>query len=176
MKARRLAIPDVILLEPQIFADERGYFFESFNQKTFEAATGLSVGFVQDNQSSSRKGVLRGLHFQEAPHSQGKLVQVIRGAVFDVAVDIREGSPTFRRWVAETLTAKNRRQLWIPWGFAHGFLALEEATELLYKTTEFYDPASERIIRWDDPAIGIAWPTSSPIVSAKDAAQAMIAT
>jgi dTDP-4-dehydrorhamnose 3,5-epimerase len=168
MTAQRLAIPDVVLFEPRAFADERGQFFESFNAHQFAEATGVWVGFVQDNQSTSRKGVLRGLHYQLPPHAQGKLVRVVRGAVFDVAVDIRRGSPSFGKWVGETLSAQNRRQLWIPAGFAHGFAALEEETEFLYKTTDFWDKASERSIRWDDPEIGIDWPVLELIVSQKD--------
>ena len=168
MTAQRLAIPDVVLFEPRAFADERGQFFESFNAQLFAEATGVSVGFVQDNQSSNRKGVLRGLHYQLPPHAQGKLVRVVRGAAFDVAVDIRRGSPSCGKWVGETLSAQNRRQLWIPAGFAHGFVALEEETEFLYKTTDFWDKASERSIRWDDPEIGIVWPVLELIVSQKD--------
>ena len=168
MTAQRLAIPDVVLFEPPAFADERGQFFESFNAQQFAEATGVSVGFVQDNQSTSRKGVLRGLHYQLPPHAQGKLVRVVRGAAFDVAVDIRRGSPSFGKWAGETLSAQNRRQLWIPAGFAHGFVALEEETEFLYKTTDFWDKASERSIRWDDPEIGIDWPALELIVSQKD--------
>jgi len=170
MTPLRLAIPDVVLFEPRAFADERGIFFESFSQPGFEAATGLARSFPQDNHSVSAKGVLRGLHYQLPPHAQGKLVRVVRGAVFDVAVDLRRGSPTLGKWVGETLTAENRRQLWIPEGFAHGFVALEAGTEFLYKTTSLYDKASERSVRWDDPELGIAWPLdSAPIVSAKDA-------
>jgi dTDP-4-dehydrorhamnose 3,5-epimerase len=170
VSATRLAIADVVLLEPRVFADERGAFFESFSQPAFEAATGVSPTFVQDNHSVSARGVLRGLHYQLSPHVQGKLVRVVRGAVFDVAVDIREGSPTFGKWVGETLSAQNRRQLWIPEGFAHGFLALEDDSEFLYKTTALYHSASERSIRWDDPTIGIAWPLSGkPVLSVKDA-------
>ena len=175
MNAARLAIPDVILLEPRVFPDERGAFFESYNARAFAEATGLDVAFVQDNHSVSRKGVLRGLHHQLPPHAQGKLVRVIRGAAYDVAVDIRPGSPSFGKWVAETLTADNRRQLWIPAGFAHGFLALEDGTEFLYKTTDFYDKASERTIRWDDPALGIDWPLRDVLVSPKDAAAPLLA-
>ena len=175
MKATRLAIADVILLEPRVFADKRGAFFESYNARTFEEATGLKPDFVQDNHSISRKGVLRGLHYQLAPHAQGKLVRVVRGASYDVAVDIRPGSPSFGKWVAETLTADNRRQLWIPAGFAHGFLALEDDTEFLYKTTDFYDKASERTIRWDDPALAIDWPLRDALVSPKDATAPLFA-
>jgi dTDP-4-dehydrorhamnose 3,5-epimerase len=171
VKATRLAIPEVVRLEPEIFEDSRGLFFESFSQRAFEAATGIAARFVQDNHSVSHKGVLRGLHYQLAPHAQGKLVRVLRGAAYDVAVDIREGSPSFGKWVAETLTAENRFQLWIPEGFAHGFLALEEGTEFLYKVTSFWHPESERTIRWDDPGIGVEWPGEGEmVVSMKDAA------
>jgi dTDP-4-dehydrorhamnose 3,5-epimerase len=169
MKATPLAIPEVILFEPRAFEDERGLFFESFNQKLFDEAVGHPVTFVQDNHSISKKGVLRGLHYQRPPFAQGKLVRVVRGAAFDVAVDIREGSPTYGKWVAETLTAENRHQLWIPEGFAHGFLSLEEGTEFLYKTTNFYDKASEGGIRWDDPALGVEWPAVAPTLSSRDA-------
>ncbi len=171
MKATHLAIPEVVLFEPTVFVDERGAFFESFSARAFEATTGLAPLFPQDNHSISGKGVVRGLHFQLPPHAQGKLVRVVRGAVFDVAVDVRRGSPTFGKWVGETLSAENRRQLWVPEGFAHGFLALEADTEFLYKTTSFYDKASERAILWNDPALAIDWPLSmAPTVSAKDAA------
>lgn len=169
MKATPLAIPAVILFEPRAFEDERGLFFESFNQREFEAAVGHPVTFVQDNHSISRKGVLRGLHFQRSPFAQGKLVRVVHGAAFDVAVDIRQGSPTYGKWVGETLSAQNRRQLWVPEGFAHGFIALEDGTEFLYKTTNFYDKASEGAVRWDDPTIGIDWPMGAPLLSEKDA-------
>jgi dTDP-4-dehydrorhamnose 3,5-epimerase len=170
MKAKRLAISDVILFEPSVFNDARGCFFESFNQRLFEEAVGRHVIFVQDNHSVSRQGVLRGMHYQSAPHEQGKLVRVCSGSIFDVAVDIREGSPTFRKWVGEYLSAENRRQLWIPEGFAHGFLALTDQTEVLYKTTSYYDSASELGIRWNDTAIGIDWPLNGePVLSAKDA-------
>ena len=168
MSSQRLAIPDVVLFEPRAFADERGQFFESFNAQQFGEATGLTVNFVQDNQSTSRKGVLRALHYQLPPHAQGKLVRVARGAAYDVAVDLRRGSPSFGKWVGERLSAENRRQLWIPAGFAHGFLALEEETEFLYKTTDFWNKGSERSIRWDDPGIGIDWPVLDLIVSQKD--------
>jgi dTDP-4-dehydrorhamnose 3,5-epimerase len=175
MKAMPLAIPEIILLEPRVFPDDRGAFFESFNANAFEAATGLASNFVQDNHSVSRKGVLRGLHYQLAPHAQGKLVRVVRGAAFDVAVDIRIGSPSFGKWVGETLSAENRRQLWIPEGFAHGFLALEDETEFLYKTTDFWDKDSERSLRWDDPAIGIDWPLRDVLLAPKDAAAPLLA-
>lgn len=171
MKATRLRIPDVVRFEPRAFEDERGLFFESFSERAFAEATGLNASFVQDNHSISRRGVLRGLHYQAPPHAQGKLVRVVRGAAFDVAVDLREGSPSYLDWVAETLTAGNRLQLWIPPGFAHGFLALEDGTEFLYKTTDFYDQPSERGLRWDDPRIGVTWPdVGDQIVSAKDMA------
>lgn len=171
MKATRLAIPDVVLFEPRVFEDDRGAFFESFNARAFEDVTGLAPDFVQDNHSISALGVLRGLHFQLPPLSQGKLVRVVKGEVFDVAVDIRPDSPTFGHYVSATLSAQNRRQLWIPEGFAHGFLSLADGTEFLYKTTRFYDPASERCIAWNDASIGVEWPTVlTPRLSAKDAA------
>lgn len=175
MNATRLAIPDVVLLEPHVFPDDRGLFFESFSAPSFERATGLGRVFLQDNHSISRKSVLRGLHYQLPPHAQGKLVRVVRGAAFDVAVDIRRGSRTFGRWVGETLSADNRLQLWVPEGFAHGFLALEDGTEFLYKTTALYDKASERSVLWSDPEIGIAWPLSGePTINAKDAAAPLL--
>ncbi len=172
MKATRLAIPDVVLLEPRAFEDERGLFFESFKQSAFEAAVGLAISFVQDNHSISKRDVLRGLHYQSAPHAQGKLVRVVRGAAFDVAVDIRTGSPSFGRWVAETLSADNRKQLWIPEGFAHGFVALEDDTHFVYKTTREYHQPSERTIRWDHGDLAIDWPVELPIVSEKDRVEA----
>jgi dTDP-4-dehydrorhamnose 3,5-epimerase len=169
MQYQRLALPDVVLITPRVFEDERGFFLESFNARDFAAGTGLSCTFVQDNHSKSAKGVLRGLHYQLDPHAQGKLLRVVQGAVFDVAVDIRKNSPTFGRWVGEELSAENKRQLWIPPGFAHGFLVLSETAEVLYKTTDFYVPAAERCIAWNDPDIGIVWPTESPPrLSAKD--------
>ena len=168
MKATPLAIPDVILLEPRVFGDERGFFFESFNQATFEAAIGRRVDFVQDNHSRSAKNVLRGLHYQ-IRQPQGKLVRVVQGEVFDVAVDVRKCSPTFGQWVGEMLSAENKRQLWVPAGFAHGFVVLSETAEFLYKTTDYYAPEHERCIAWDDPAIGIQWPLDGkPALSAKD--------
>lgn len=171
MQTTRLDIDGLMLFEPRVFADERGVFFESFNDAQFRTATGFAGQFVQDNHSVSHKGVLRGLHYQLAPHAQGKLVRVVAGAAFDVAVDIRKGSPTFGKWAGVELSAANRRQFWIPEGFAHGFLALEEGTEFLYKTTDFWHAASERSIRWDDPEIGVAWPVEgAPVVSGKDAA------
>ena len=169
MESRPLAIADVVLMEPRAFADERGLFFESFNAAAFAEATGVSRLFVQDNHSVSRRGVVRGLHYQLPPFAQGKLVRVVAGAVFDVAVDVRRGSPTFGRWVGEMLSAENRRLLWIPEGFAHGFMALEDETQFLYKTTAPYNRDSERAIMWNDPAIAIDWPRNfDPIVSERD--------
>ena len=176
MNATPLALPDVILLEPRVFGDDRGWFYESFNARSFAAATGLEVTFVQDNHSRSSKGVLRGLHFQLPPAAQGKLVRAVAGSIFDVAVDIRRSSPTFGRWVGELLSAENKRQMWVPAGFAHGFLALEDGTEVLYKTTDFYNKAAEGAVRWDDPDIGIAWPGElAPLLAAKDAAAPLLA-
>ena len=170
MQATRTAIADVFLLEPRVFGDERGFFFESFNARAFAEATGADVQFVQDNHSKSAKHVLRGLHYQSV-QAQGKLVRVTAGSVFDVAVDIRPQSPTYGTWVGEILSAENRRQLWIPAGLAHGFLVVSETAEFLYKTTDFYAPAHERCIRWDDPSLGITWPLhgAQPTLSAKDA-------
>lgn len=168
MKATQLSIPDVFIIEPQVFGDDRGFFFESFNHAKFEEAIGRTVSFVQDNHSKSAKGVLRGLHFQ-SPNPQGKLVRVTQGEVFDVAVDIREDSPTYGSWVGEILSADNKRQLWIPEGLAHGFLVLSDTAEFLYKTTDYYAPAYEQCIRWDDPALDIKWPIDQdPILSTKD--------
>ncbi len=169
MKATCLAIPDVFLIEPKVFGDERGFFYESFNQKAFNEATGTHHHFVQDNHSRSSKGVLRGLHYQ-IEQAQGKLVRVVLGAVFDVAVDIRKRSPTFGQWVGIELSADNHRQLWVPPGFAHGFLVLSESAEFLYKTTDYYAPQYEKCIAWNDPDIGIVWPQSgrAPMLSAKD--------
>ena len=169
MQATRLAIPDVVLIEPKVFGDDRGFFFESFNQARFEEAIGRPANFVQDNHSRSTKNVLRGLHYQ-IQQPQGKLVRVVQGKVFDVAVDLRKSSPTFGQWVGEVLTADNKRQLWVPEGFAHGFVVLSDTAEFLYKTTDYYAPAHERSIVWNDPAIGIQWPSGVvPILSAKDA-------
>ncbi|MBW0146839.1 dTDP-4-dehydrorhamnose 3,5-epimerase [Marinobacter arenosus] len=169
MKATRLDIPEVILFEPRVFGDERGFFFESFNQRQFDEAVGYSVDFVQDNHSKSAKGVLRGLHYQMPPHAQGKLVRVVQGEVFDVAVDIRKSSPTFGKWVGATLSADNKQQLWVPPGFAHGFITLSETAEFLYKTTNYYAPDSERAIIWNDPDIGVVWPGAfEPSLSGKD--------
>jgi dTDP-4-dehydrorhamnose 3,5-epimerase len=162
------AIPDVLILEPKVFGDSRGFFFESFNAKDFASVTGLDVNFVQDNHSKSAKGVLRGLHYQ-LQQAQGKLVRVTQGAVFDVAVDIRKSSPTFGRWVGCELSETNHRQLWIPQGFAHGFIVLSESADFLYKTTDYYAPAYERCIAWNDPYIGIVWPEGiAPLLSTKD--------
>ena len=169
MKVTALAIPDVLLFEPKVFGDERGFFFESFNQQRFNAATGLDLQFVQDNHSKSAKGVLRGLHYQLPPKAQGKLVRVVQGEVFDVAVDIRPKSPTFGKWVGEVLSVENKRQMWIPPGFAHGFLTLSESAEFLYKTTGYYSPEHERCVRWDDPTVAVQWPLSdTPLLSGKD--------
>lgn len=170
MRVTPLAIPDVLLIEPKVFGDARGFFFESFNQEAFNQATGTHYQFVQDNHSRSSRGVLRGLHYQLPPKAQGKLVRVVRGAVWDVAVDIRKASPTFGQWVAEELSEDNHRQLWIPPGFAHGFLALTETVDFLYKTTDYYSPEYERVIKWDDRTLDIHWPEiGQPVqVSAKD--------
>ena len=168
MKASPLAIPDVVLFEPKVFGDERGFFFESFNKAAFEAAVGRRVSFVQDNHSRSVKHVLRGLHYQ-IRQPQAKLVRVVEGTVFDVAVDIRRSSPTFGRWVGEVLSAENKRQLWIPEGFAHGFIVLSAVAECLYKAADYYAPQHERCIIWDDPTIGIKWPLDgTPILSGRD--------
>ncbi len=158
MNVIKTAIPDVIIFEPRVFGDERGFFFESFNHKLFEEAVGYPVTFVQDNHSKSSKGVLRGLHYQLPPHAQGKLVRCVAGEVFDVAVDIRKSSPTFGQWVGVHLSGENKRQLWIPEGFAHGFVTLTETAEFLYKTTNYYAPASDRGIVWNDTKISIQWP------------------
>ena len=171
MQVKQLAIPDVICFTPKVFGDDRGFFYESFNQRVFEQALGKPPPqFVQDNHSRSVKGVLRGLHYQ-IQHSQGKLVRVTQGEVFDVAVDIRKSSPTFGKWIGETLTAQNNKQIWVPPGFAHGFLVLSDTAEFLYKATDFWAPQFERCIAWDDPAIGIQWPLTgmTPALSGKDA-------
>ncbi len=170
MQVQPLAIPEVLLLTPRVFGDERGFFFESFNARAFREATGLSLDFVQDNHSRSVRHVLRGLHYQ-VEQAQGKLVRVVQGEVFDVAVDIRRSSPTFGQWVGARLSAENKQQLWVPPGFAHGFLTLSESAEFLYKTTDYYAPAHERCIAWNDPEIAVDWPLegSTPQVSAKDA-------
>ena len=171
MKVSPCAIADVLLIEPRVFGDERGFFYESFNQRAFTQATGVTLPFVQDNHSKSAQGVLRGLHYQ-VRQAQGKLVRVVAGEVFDVAVDIRPQSPTYGQWVGEILSQSNRRQLWIPPGLAHGFLVLSESAEFLYKTTDYYAPEHERSIAWNDPTLAIAWPQldSPPQLSAKDSA------
>jgi dTDP-4-dehydrorhamnose 3,5-epimerase len=168
MKVTHTNIPEVLVFEPKVFGDDRGFFFESFNAKQFEEAVGQSFNFVQDNHSKSAKNVLRGLHYQ-IEQAQGKLVRVSEGEVFDVAVDIRKSSDTFGQWVGVHLSSDNKRQMWVPPGFAHGFLVLSEYAEFLYKTTDFYAPQFECSIRWDDPEIGITWPTdATPVLSAKD--------
>ena len=168
MKVTPLNIPDVLLIEPQVFGDDRGFFYESFNQNKFEEAMGKKINFVQDNHSKSVKGVLRGLHYQLTPKAQGKLVRVIQGEVFDVAVDLRQSSPTFGKWVGEIISADNKKQLWTPEGFAHGFLTLSDTAEFLYKTTDFYSKDHECAIRWDDETIGIDWPVKKVSLSSKD--------
>jgi dTDP-4-dehydrorhamnose 3,5-epimerase len=176
MEFKRLAIPDVWLIKPKVFGDDRGFFYESFSVRAFQEAAGLTPTFVQDNHSKSARGVLRGLHYQLPPHAQGKLVRVTQGVVFDVVVDIRQSSPTFGQWVGELLSADNRAQIWIPPGFAHGFLTLSESAEFLYKTTDFYEPSAEAAIAWNDPDLNIQWPVAElkaagldqPILSGKD--------
>lgn len=161
-------IPDVLIIEPQVFGDERGFFLESFNQRHWEELTGLATIFVQDNHSRSQKGVLRGLHYQ-TQHTQGKLVRVVLGEVFDVAVDLRQSSPTFGKWVGCFLSMENKRQFWVPEGFAHGFLVLSDVAEFLYKTTDYYAPEFEQCIHWDDPDLAIDWPLKDePLLSGKD--------
>jgi dTDP-4-dehydrorhamnose 3,5-epimerase len=178
MEVRPSAIPDVLVMEPKVFGDERGFFFESYNERRLDEAVGRELRFVQDNHSRSRRGVLRGLHYQVPPHAQGKLVRVTSGAVFDVAVDIRPASPTFRRWVGVELSAENHRQLWIPAGLAHGFLVLTDTADFLYKTTEYYAPQAERCIRWDDADLAIRWPDLGmpPSLSPKDASAPTLAS
>ena len=169
MKITETRIPDVKIIYPQVFEDERGFFYESFNQQRFENAIGRTVTFVQDNHSKSTKGVLRGFHYQLPPKAQGKLVRVTQGEVFDVAVDIRKSSPTFGQWIGEILSGENRKQLWVPEGFAHAFITLSEVAEFLYKTTDYYSPACEGCIRWNDQEISIDWPIDvEPIISSKD--------
>ncbi len=169
MKVERLAIPDIVMIEPKLFGDDRGFFFESFNHKRFEEVISRRVSFVQDNHSRSVRGVLRGLHYQ-IKEPQGKLVRVIAGEVFDVVVDLRKGSPTFGKWVGEVLSEANKKQLWIPEGFAHGFVVLSESADFLYKTTEYYAAQYERCLAWNDPTLKIDWQIQeTPIVSAKDA-------
>lgn len=168
MKVTSFAIPEVVLIEPKVFGDERGFFFESFNQARFEETVGREINFVQDNHSRSVKNVLRGLHYQ-IQQPQGKLVRVVQGEVFDVAVDLRKSSPTFGRWVGQVLSAENKHQLWIPEGFAHGFVVLSDTAEFLYKTTDYYAPAHERCLLWNDPVLNIQWPLGiAPVLSAKD--------
>jgi dTDP-4-dehydrorhamnose 3,5-epimerase len=163
------ALSEVLILEPKVFSDERGFLFESFNARDFARATGLKREFVQDNHSSSAQGVVRGLHYQ-IRHPQGKLVRVIRGEVFDVAVDLRRASPTFGKWAGASLSGENKRQLWVPEGFGHGFVVLSDSAEVVYKTTDYWYPEHERSLLWNDPAIGIAWPlTGAPQLAAKDA-------
>ncbi len=164
-------IPDVMIIQPKVFGDERGFFLESFNEREFAEATGVTSKFVQDNHSMSKRGVLRGLHYQ-LEHTQGKLVRVVRGAVFDVAVDLRQSSKTFKQWVGVELSADNHKQLWVPPGFAHGFLVLSNEAEFLYKTTDYWHAASEQSLLWNDPAVGIQWPDmgAAPSLAAKDAA------
>ncbi len=170
MHVQKTAIPDVLIIEPKVFGDERGFFYESFNQKTLVEAAGITDNFVQDNHSRSAKNVLRGLHYQ-VKQPQGKLVRVVVGEVFDVAVDVRRSSPTFGQWVGVHLSAENKRMFWVPKGFAHGFLVLSDYAEFLYKTTDFYAPEYERSILWNDPDLGIAWPLGGqPVLSAKDMA------
>lgn len=169
MKVVPCSISEILVIEPQVFGDERGFFLESFNQQRFNEALGQEVTFVQDNHSRSTQGVLRGLHYQ-LQNPQGKLVRVVAGEIFDVAVDIRRGSPTFGKWVGEVISAHSKKQIWVPAGFAHGFLVLSEMAEVLYKATDYYHPASERSIAWNDPTLQIEWPwQGEPIVSAKDA-------
>lgn len=176
MNITKTAIEGVLILEPKVFGDERGFFLESFNQQAFNAAVGHAVSFVQDNHSRSAKGVLRGLHYQKPPHAQGKLVRVTQGSVFDVAVDVREGSPTHGQWVGVELSGQNHKQLWIPPGLAHGFLVTSGSADFLYKTTDYYAPQSEASIRWDDPTLGIDWPLQGivPALSGKDAAAPLL--
>lgn len=168
MRVIQTAIPEVLILEPKVFGDDRGFFFESFNQQAFEKLTGIKANFVQDNHSKSAANVLRGLHYQ-VQQPQGKLVRVVTGEVFDVAVDLRRQSRTFGQWAGVVLSAENKRQMWVPPGFAHGFLVLKNDTEFLYKTTDYYAPQHERCVRWDDPDLGIKWPLSAaPLLSTKD--------
>lgn len=171
MNATELVIPGVFVLEPKVFGDERGFFYESFNADVFEQLTGRSTDFIQDNHSRSARGVLRGLHFQLAPKAQAKLVRVVQGEIFDVAVDVRPESKTFGKWVSQTLSAENKKQMWIPEGFAHGFLTLSETAEVLYKTNGLYAPEFERCVLWNDPSIAIDWPmTEGLVISEKDRA------
>jgi dTDP-4-dehydrorhamnose 3,5-epimerase len=176
VKVTTTPIDGVLVLEPRVFRDERGLFLESFSQRSFDALVGRPVAFVQDNHSRSTRGVLRGLHYQRPPHAQAKLVRVVQGRVFDVVVDVRPGSATFGKWVGVEIGSEDHRQVWVPEGMAHGFLVLSESADVLYRTTDYYAPASEGSVRWDDPAIGIEWPLAGrPIVSAKDAAAPSLA-
>lgn len=176
MKVTPTKLPEVLMLEPKVFADDRGFFMESWNARTFREATGLDVNFVQDNHSRSARNVLRGIHYQVVK-PQGKLVRVVTGAVFDVAVDLRRSSPDFGKWVGVELSAENKRQLWIPPGFGHAFVVLTEAADFLYKTTEYWDSESERSIIWSDPAIGVQWPIkNTPVLASKDAAAPLLAS
>ena len=175
MKVIPTELPDVLIIEPKVFGDERGFFYESFNAQAFKEATGVDCQFVQDNHSRSQRGVLRGLHYQ-IQQAQGKLVRATAGEVLDIAVDIRRSSPTFGQWIGVLLSAENKRQLWIPAGFAHGFVVLSESAEFLYKTTDYYAPAHERCIRWDDPSLAIDWQLSeAPQLSGKDQAGVLLA-
>jgi dTDP-4-dehydrorhamnose 3,5-epimerase len=171
LKVAQTTLPEVLVLEPKVFGDERGFFLESFNQRAFDAAVGYPVTFVQDNHSRSARGVLRGLHYQLPPHAQGKLVRVTAGRVFDVAVDMRRSSPQYGRWAGVELSGENHRQMWVPPGFAHGFLVLSDSADFLYKTTDYYAPTAEASVRWDDPDLAIPWPLDgqAPTLSAKDA-------
>jgi dTDP-4-dehydrorhamnose 3,5-epimerase len=171
MKVTPTELPGVLVLEPKVFGDARGFFMESFNQRTFDQAVGHEVKFVQDNHSRSARGVLRGLHYQLPPHAQGKLVRVTAGRVWDVAVDVRRGSATFGKWTGTELSGENHRQMWVPPGFAHGFVVLSDSADFLYKTTDYYAPQAERCVRWDDPALGITWPEVGVqfVLSGKDA-------
>ncbi len=176
MQATKTALDGVLILEPKVFGDSRGFFLESFNQQAFDAAVGRHVDFVQDNHSRSARGVLRGMHRQLVPHAQGKLVRVTSGRVFDVAADVDPASPTYRRWVGVELSGENHRQLWIPPGLAHGFLVLSDSADFLYKTTDYYAPSAETSVRWDDPALAIAWPDVGVpfVLSPKDAAAPLL--
>jgi dTDP-4-dehydrorhamnose 3,5-epimerase len=176
MKITPTRLPEVLLIEPKVFGDERGFFYESFSQRVFDEAVGRPVTFVQDNHSQSQRGVLRGLHYQMPPHAQGKLVRVVEGEVFDVAVDIRKSSPRFGQWVGVHLSAENKHQLWIPEGFAHGFYTISEKAQFLYKTTHYYAPQAERCIVWNDGELDILWPVvAQPAVSTKDALASLFA-
>ena len=177
MKITPTSLPEVLIIEPRVFGDARGFFTESWNEQVFDQAVGHAVRFVQDNHSRSVRGVLRGMHFQLPPHTQGKLVRVVNGAVFDVAVDMRRSSPNFGRWDGIELSAENHRQLWVPPGFAHGFLVLSETADFLYKTTDYYAPQAEGCLRWDDPTVGIYWPATgvAPMLAEKDAKAPLLA-